>query len=94
MFKRFGWGSIFIDVSFIALLPFERQTNIFAIGAFLPLFASGHDLADEVRVVSRSDVEAVVFRQYLKRLSGKTTLIDCARSFHSFFISKDIALNR
>lgn len=94
LFVRFGWGSIFIDVSFITLLPFERQTYIFAIGAFFPLLASGHNLPDEMRVVAASDVVAVGFRHDLKRLIRKTTLIDSARALHSLSIGKDVALNR
>ena len=49
-------SSIFIEVASVGLLPLERNTDVFAIGDLLPLFAGGHDLADEVRVVAAPHV--------------------------------------
>jgi hypothetical protein len=56
MLVHFFIGAIFIVISSIALLPLERKKSLFAVCHFLPIFACGHDLSDEVGVVPSSHI--------------------------------------
>lgn len=62
--KRFFGGSILIEVAFVSLLPFERNTYIFAIGYLLPLFAGRHDLSDKMSIVSSSHIVFIFLGNY------------------------------
>lgn len=86
-------GGVLVDVSFVALLPFEGQTDIFTVSTLFPLITSRHDLSDEMVVVSRSNIVFHGFRHDWYDFGNFMTFWNCTRSFDWFFLTVYIALS-
>jgi hypothetical protein len=86
-------GGVLVDVSFVALLPFEGQTDIFTVSTLFPLITSRHDLSDEMVVVSRPNIVFHGFRHDWYDFGNFMAFWNCTRSFDWFFLTVYIALS-
>lgn len=66
MLVHFFIGAVLVIVALVALLPLKGKKGLLAVGGFFPIFASRHDLPDQMAVIARANIVFVGFSDGLQ----------------------------